>query len=68
MGCHQKAIARHVARIKADPANTDFWLDQLYDSLTRATEWDADRWGLSPDLWMTKERAEMERRIKAGGL
>ncbi|WP_258563016.1 hypothetical protein [Streptomyces phytophilus] len=35
----------------------DYWLD-LRD---RATEWDADQWGLDPDRWCAKERAEMAR-------
>lgn len=63
---HEKASARQrerIAKAVADaPETVDFWLDQYADSLFRATEWDADRWGFDPDRWMEAERAELAAR------
>jgi hypothetical protein len=64
MGCHPRALKHLAAQIRRDPANTDQYLDQWFDVTTRATEWDADQWGLDPDRWMAKDRAQMERAIQ----
>jgi hypothetical protein len=58
---HDKARRRYeqLLRDAPGPASRDALLDQLYDNLTRATEWDAEQWGFSPDLWMRAERAEL---------
>ena len=63
MGCHEKAKQRYYAMIRQDPEHADYWLDQLFDALTRATEWDADGWGFNPTTWMEKERALMRSRL-----
>lgn len=44
------------ARAKAE---VDMALDQYADSLLRATEWDADKWGFDSDRWMEAERVQM---------
>lgn len=37
--------------IKEHPESTDYWLDAIHDATTRATEWDAERWGLDRVSW-----------------
>lgn len=64
MPMHEKARTRIVGQIIAarTPAAVDAALDQLHDSATRATNWDADKWGFDPDRWMEAERLELESR------
>jgi hypothetical protein len=64
MGCHKKAVARIGENIRQHPDSTDFWLDQLFDALARATEWDASEWGFDPCRWMMEEREELTKRAK----
>lgn len=61
---HEKARARHERQIRAarTPGERDAQLDQYADGLLRATEWDADQWGLDPDHWMEAERVELTSR------
>lgn len=40
----------------------DAWLDQWSRYRDLATEWDADKWGFNPDLWMREEYIQMELR------
>lgn len=63
MPAHPRYFQHLADRIAAtaDPAGRDELLDEWLDVRDRVTEWDADQWGLSPDLWCAKERAEMER-------
>lgn len=61
MGCHPNAVARMGRNIVDHPDATDFWLDQLFDALTRATEWDAEQWQLDPRHWMVTERSQLAR-------
>lgn len=69
MGCSDQArdrITDHIRRLVADGAPIaaiDDRLDYLFDITHRATEWDADQWGLNPDRWMARERHLMESRI-----
>lgn len=58
MPAHDKAFARKDAQIRAalergDMAAVDHYLEQRHDMATRATNWDADKWGLAPDdpMW-----------------
>jgi len=73
MGCHPDTVARLADQLKrlidlaATPAQLDDQLDQLVEVLCRATEWDADQWGLDPDKFCTRERRIMEARITAAG-
>ena len=64
MPMHEKARARLVGRLTAatNPGQVDAALDQLYDSASRATNWDAGMWGFDPDRWMEAERVELARR------
>lgn len=63
MPCHPKALARMLRNRAEHPG--DYWTDRIIDVTTRATEYDAEQWGLDPRLWMAAERAEMDRRAKA---
>lgn len=69
MGCpdHARQLVtdqlRHLAETGAPMAAVDEQLDYLFHITHRATEWDADRWGLNPDRWMARERKLMESRI-----
>lgn len=71
MGCHPETInkfageLRRLINLGATPAQLDDHLDRLVDVLLRATEWDADQWGLDPDRFCDKERRLMEARIMA---
>ena len=56
-----QCIARELAAA-TNSDRRDELLDEWLDYRDRATEWDADRWGFTPDLWCLKERDEMERR------
>jgi hypothetical protein len=50
---HEKAKQRYedLLRRCEVPASVDALLDQYADNLLRATEWDADHWGLpTPDM------------------
>jgi hypothetical protein len=73
MGCHPETVTqfadqlRRLINLGATPAQLDEHLDRLVDVLLRATEWDADRWGLDPDRFCIKERRIMETRIVASG-
>lgn len=67
MGCHPKALARIdaaiVAALRAGRlGHVDHYLDQRYDALNRASEWDADAWGFDPTRWMEAERVELVER------
>lgn len=33
------------------PEEYDELLDMWWDARTRASEWDADQWGLQPEMW-----------------
>lgn len=70
MGASQEATTRmaELIRIARNREERDRRLEQLYDITARATEWDADQWGFGPDVWMARERQEMNRRAagKAG--
>lgn len=66
MGCPDKTLAR-MMRNRAEHPDSDYWTDRIIDVMTRATEWDADRWGFTTDTWMAAERAEMGRRADAVG-
>lgn len=58
VGCHARALARMMRNRAEHPG--DFWTDKIIDATTRATEWDADQWGLDPTRWMATERAQMD--------
>lgn len=64
MPMHEKARNRMVRQIlqASSRAAIDAALDQMHDSATRATNWDADKWGFDPDRWMESERVELMRR------
>lgn len=53
---HDKAKKRYESMIRDAlpwPGQVDSILDQYADNLLRATEWDADQWGLpEPDMIM----------------
>ena len=68
MPAHPRAFQRIANDIAttADPDKRDELLDEWLDCRDRATEWDADQWGLSPDFWCLEERDEMERRAASG--
>lgn len=63
MPAHEKTYDRLTASLKAtlDPAQRDALLDEWVDIRDRATEYDADQWGLNPDdpMWgsLTNENA-----------
>jgi hypothetical protein len=62
---HTKAKARYEAMLRDAlpwPSQVDILLDQYADSLLRATEWDAGRWGFDPDRWFAAERVQLARR------
>ncbi|MFF4791882.1 hypothetical protein ACFY2M_19435 [Streptomyces sp. NPDC001276] len=64
MPAHPRAFQRLANQLAAttDPAKRDVLLDEWLDVRDRATEWDADQWGLNPDGWCLKERAAMDDR------
>lgn len=67
VGCDAKAIARMGRNIIDHPEATDYWLDRLFDALTRATEQDAAAWGFNPLGWMATERAALARNVTRQG-
>lgn len=58
-----EALAARLRQAKT-VQDRDHWLDVWIDYQTRATEWDADQWGLDPDRWMSAERAQMDDRAE----
>lgn len=53
---HEKAKARYESMLRDClpwPRQVDIVLDQYADSLLRATEWDADQWGLPTEEMKT---------------
>lgn len=67
MPAHPRAFWRLAEELASatDPGRRDELLDEWIDYRDRATEWDADRWGLNPDFWCLKERDEMDRRAES---
>jgi hypothetical protein len=63
---HKDAAQRYHELISEAPdlATREHWLDQYADALLRATEWDADQWGLPTEEMKTPLGAILS---KAGG-
>lgn len=67
MSCHQRALDRMDERLRiatTDPTSAwagsvDKLLDQRWDVMHRATEWDAEKWGFDPDRWCEAERVQL---------
>ncbi len=72
MGCHPDTLARMMRNRREHPDSADYWSNQIIDATTRATDWDAEHWGLDPHpvdgarAGTDLERVQMERRIRCG--